>query len=178
MKRAEDASPPAGLPRLVLLMGVSGSGKTLVGQRLAELWGTRFFDGDDFHPAENVSKMSRGIPLSDEDRLPWLQRLRREIVDCAPPGGGWVLACSALRRSYRECLLPADDPSLALVFLSGSFDLIHSRISSRIGHFMKENLLRSQFEALEPPLRPGTLVVDVGQNPEQIVHEMDTRLRR
>jgi carbohydrate kinase (thermoresistant glucokinase family) len=134
-------------------MGVSGSGKTTVGERVAARMGWGFRDADDFHPAANVAKMGRGEALVDADRWPWLERLRREVVGPALAGGERVvLACSALKASHRAVLLDGvPEGSVALVFLSGDAALLRERLQARRGHYMKAGLLESQFAALEPP---------------------------
>lgn len=137
-------------PKAVVLMGVSGSGKTVVGGLLAERLDWLFLDADDYHPATNISKMSSGKALSDEDRNPWLFNLRELMQQRLAEGQSSVLACSALKKSYREILL-ADDTRIHLVYLAGDFDLIYARMRSREGHYMKEGMLRSQFATLEPP---------------------------
>ncbi|MBC2594514.1 gluconokinase [Ruficoccus amylovorans] len=192
----------------VVLMGVSGAGKTLIGQKLATAIGGEFFDGDDSHPAANVAKMRAGLPLDDADRLPWLRRLRALIEERedrrngARSGSGFqteasktgsaeagasegcapaitpppvILACSALKASYREILAPAGDPRVRFVYLTGSFEQIAQRLRERRGHFMPESLLRSQFEALEPPAE--ALSVDIGQSPEAIVAQIRHALK-
>ena len=130
-------------------MGVAGSGKTTIGRHLAEELGWTFYDADDFHPPSNVDKMSRGIPLDDTDRLPWLETLRDLVQDCLERGQSAVLACSALRASYREYLLI--DDRVKLVYLKGDHALIEERLKRRHGHFMKPEMLASQFAALEEP---------------------------
>lgn len=134
---------------VVVMMGVAGSGKTTIGRHLAEELGWSFYDADDFHPAANVDKMSRGIPLDDADRLPWLQVLRELIQGCLERGESAVLACSALKASYREHLLA--DERVKLVYLKGDHALILERLRRRKGHYMKPEMLASQFAALEEP---------------------------
>lgn len=131
-------------------MGVSGCGKTTVGRELQSLLNWDFYDADDYHPRENVEKMSGGIPLSDEDRKPWLERLAREIEKWNTDGGNAILACSALKRVYRKTL-GVDDKSVITVFLKGDFDLLAERLRSRKGHYMPPDLLRSQLDTLEEP---------------------------
>jgi len=147
-------------------MGVAGSGKTTVGRRLADALGWSFRDADEFHPAANVAKMSAGIALSDEERAPWLAAIRAHIAGCLARGEGAVVTCSALKEAYRHALVP-DPARVRLVQLSGDFGLILQRIGKRSGHFMKENMLRSQFETLEPP--KDALVLDVAESPEDLV---------
>ena len=152
-------------------MGVSGSGKTVIGQLLAERLGRPFFDGDDYHPQANVEKMAAGSPLDDADRKPWLERLRDLIHRRLERGESSVLACSALRRSYRA-ILEAEDDRVRFVHLEGDFDLIFGRMNAREGHYMKAGMLRSQFETFEPP--QDALVVSIDATPEAIV---DTLVR-
>lgn len=157
---------------VIVLMGVSGSGKTTVGHLLAERVGATFYDADDFHPRANVEKMRSGIPLTDEDRRPWLEELRSLIVSCLERGERAVLACSALKEEYRECLQV--DAQVEFVYLKGDYSLIEERLKSRQGHFMKQGLLESQFEALEEPRR--ALYVEVDAPPEEIVETIKERL--
>lgn len=152
-------------------MGVSGSGKTEVGTRVAAHFGARFVDADALHPAANIEKMSRAVPLTDEDRWPWLHRLKEELQ--IPNQGGEVsmAACSSLKRSYRDFLRDGFD-GMQFVYLKGSFDLILSRISARKGHFMKSDLLKSQFATLEEPdeREPGIIIVPVDGTLEEVVN--------
>ena len=158
---------------IIILMGVSGSGKTTIGEKIAQATNGEFFDGDDFHPEANVKKMHAGIPLTDEDRLPWLKRLRQLIEDQEAKPTPTFIACSALKRSYRAILDP-NDSQVRLVYLQGSFSLISERLHARHGHFMPESLLRSQFEALEQP--DDCLSVDIDQSPDAIVTELRQKL--
>ena len=135
---------------VIILMGVSGSGKTTIGQRLAQELGWPFYDGDQLHPQANIAKMRQGMPLTDEDRWPWLQALRAHIATCMQRGVSAVLACSALKQAYREYLI-VDETEVKLVYLKGDYDLIHTRLAQRHGHFMPPELLASQFVALEEP---------------------------
>jgi gluconokinase len=154
-------------PGFFILMGVSGCGKTSVGQKLAERLGWDFYDADDFHPPENIAKMANGIPLSDEDRTPWLDSLRALVASCLQNDRPGVLACSALKERYRQKLLDSN-PGAQLVYLKGSYDLIWSRMASRPGHYMKPEMLKSQFDALEEP--NNALTVDISLSVEQIVN--------
>jgi gluconokinase len=156
---------------VIVLMGVAGSGKTTVGTLLARELGWRFYDADDFHPRANVEKMARGVPLDDADRLPWLEVLRGLIGGCLERGEGAVLACSALKESYREHLLV--DDRVKLVYLKGDFALIQERLEGRRGHYMKPGMLGSQFAALEEPGQ--ALQVDVASPPEEIVKTIRSR---
>ena len=158
---------------VIILMGVSGSGKTTVGQRLAQELGWPFYDGDQFHPQANIAKMQQGIPLTDADRWPWLQALRAHIATWLQQGVSAVLACSALKQIYREYLI-VDEAEVRLVYLKGAYDLIHERLAQRHGHFMPPGLLASQFAALEEPERG--VVVDVMHSPDMIVALIRQRL--
>jgi len=156
-------------------MGVSGSGKTTVGETLAQQLGWKFADADDYHPAANIAKMSAGIPLTDEDRAPWLESLRRAIAAWLGAKENTVLACSALKRSYREVLMI--NPEVRLVYLRGSFSLIEERMRERHGHYMKPGMLESQFEALEEPLEPEhAIAIDVNDTVPDIVAKIRSRL--
>lgn len=158
---------------IVILMGVSGSGKTTIGEKIAAATGGEFFDGDDFHPEANIKKMHAGIPLDDADRLPWLKRLRQLIEEQETKPAPTFIACSALKRSYRDILAP-NDPQVTLVYLKGSFSLISERLHARHGHFMPESLLRSQFDALEQP--DDCVCVDIDQEPDAIVADLRQKL--
>ena len=160
---------------IVLLMGPAGSGKTTVGKLLAEQQSWEFADGDDFHPPANIAKMSGGIPLTDEDRLPWLQSIREAIERWLAQGRNVVLACSALKRSYRDLLgLHSNAKDIKLVYLQGTYDLLLERLHSRKGHYMKEQMLLSQLRDLEEPT--DAITIDVSNSPEQIVSEIRKRL--
>ena len=154
------------VPRFIVVMGVSGVGKTSVGSALAARLGWPFYDADDFHPEENVAKMARGEPLDDADRAPWLERLRRLIAEHLQGERSGVLACSALKERYRDTLAAAG-AGVAFVFLQGSAELIERRMLERSGHYMKAGLLASQFEALEEP--EGALTVEVTASVDEIV---------
>ena len=147
-------------------MGVSGSGKTTIGQGVAEALDWGFSDADDFHSPANVRKMKSGMPLTDEDREPWLRDLRAAIERWKRREPGHVLACSALKGSYRE-ILRQNDPDVKFVYLRGAFDLIARRLKGRKGHFFDPALLRSQFDALESP--KDALVFDISNKPEEII---------
>ena len=153
-------------------MGVAGSGKTTVGQLLSRELGWAFADADDFHPAANVEKMSRGIPLTDEDRAPWLDALRQLMVEWISEEKSGVLACSALKQSYRDWL--AVGPEVKTVYLKGSPALLRERVVSRHGHYMKAGMLESQFRALEEP--KDAITVDVSASAEKVAAEVRKRL--
>ena len=157
---------------IAIVMGVTGSGKTSVGLLLAQQLGWEFADADDFHPSANVDKISHGIPLTDEDRGPWLDRLRIQIANWIVKGQNAVLACSALKRTYRQEL--SVGPEVRFVYLKGSPDLIAQRLRLRRGHFADEKILASQFTDLEEP--EAAVTVDISQTPEKIVAEIRERL--
>ena len=157
-------------------MGVSGCGKSSVAQALAERIGGAFLDADPYHPAANIEKMSQGIPLTDEDRAGWLDILARLIRDHDPSRGPLVLACSALKESYRQRLRVV--PNILFVFLKGSFELLSTRMQARQGHFMKAGMLESQLRTLEEPEdRPGAPVftAEVSQSVDEIVSQVVQR---
>ena len=149
-------------PRALIVMGVSGSGKSTVADALAKRLGWRYEDGDRFHPPGNVARMSAGHPLTDEDRRPWLQAIADEIDRVCRQGERAVIACSALKRAYRDILLHGR-ADVRFVFLKGTQDLIAGRLAARKGHFMPPDLLASQFRTLEPPAaseHPITVSID------------------
>ena len=154
-------------------MGVTGAGKTTIGRMLAKELGWEFADADDFHSAANKEKMSRGIPLNDADREPWLEAIRAAMLQLSAAHQNVVLACSALKSSYRERL--EIGPEVKFVYLRGSYETIYQRLLSRHGHFATEKILSSQFEALEEPA--DAIVVDIGKSPEGIVNEIGERLK-
>ncbi|CAN5912335.1 gluconokinase [soil metagenome] len=159
------------MPKTWVIMGVAGCGKSLIGSMLADVLGGVFEDADDFHPPANKEKMTARIPLTDEDRWPWLQILRDRIVAQRDQVSCYVLACSALKQSYRDLLRDGEDrETLQFIYLKGSQDLIGSRMAARKGHFMPTTLLDSQFAALEEP--QDALVVDVGFTPQEIVDDI------
>jgi gluconokinase len=158
---------------IVLIMGTTGSGKTTIGRRLATRMGWEFADADDFHSLANIQKMKQAIPLTDADRIPWLKAIHDKIVRWIREQKNVVLACSALKQSYRNELLVS--PDVKLVYLKGTYDLFFERLLSRKGHFAKEQLLASQFEALEEP--SDAITVDMTRSPEEIVAEIHKRLQ-
>ena len=159
---------------IIVLMGVSGSGKTTVGRILSDRLGWRFVDADDFHPASNVQKMRSGAPLTDEDRWPWLDRLNALLRAEQSHGHDVIIGCSALKARYRERLSDglAD---VRWVHLKGSFELIESRLKARRGHYMPPTLLASQFAALEEP--EEALVLDIGAEPQTLASQLIESLR-
>ena len=153
-------------------MGPAGSGKTTVGELLAAQLAWDFFDADNFHSPANIEKMSHGIPLHDEDRIPWLESIRKAMLQWDSNGQNAVLACSALKGSYRERL--QINSNVKLVYLKGSFELFRERLHSRKGHYAGEQILAGQFADLEEPA--DALTIDAAQSPEQIVAEIRERL--
>lgn len=153
-------------PYVIVIMGVSGSGKTTVGKLLATALDWQFVDADSFHSAGNIEKMMHGISLDDSDRRPWLESLQQAIRQWLKTKTPTVLACSALKSTYRQ-LLSHGLPEVKIVYLKGSFELVQQRLQQRQGHFMAEALLQSQFSTLEEP--EAALVVEITQSPEVIV---------
>ena len=168
------AEPP---PCALVLMGVSGSGKSTIAEALAECIGWRCEDGDKFHPASNVAKMSAGQPLTDEDRWPWLKAIADEIDRLCGKDQPTVFACSALKRAYREVLVHGRN-DVRIVFLEGSQALIAKRLAARKGHFMPADLLDSQFRTLEPPAPDeGAVTVSIDGPVNAIVDEIIGKLK-
>ena len=164
-------------PVITVVMGVSGSGKTTVSVLLSAALGCQFQEGDDLHPAANVEKMSRGIPLTDADRLPWLRKIAEEIDGWRARCESGVLTCSALKRQYRDIII-GDRPGVTLVYLKGSHELIRRRMATRPEHFMPVALLDSQFKTLQEPTPDECpIVVDVGGRPAEIVAEIIHQLQ-
>lgn len=158
---------------IVVIMGISGSGKTTVGMLLARRLGWIYYEGDAFHSPANIEKMSRGIALGDADRLPWLESIKEAIDDCVARGVHAVVACSALRERYRR-ILCADVPEIRLVYLKGSPEIIRQRMNVREGHYMKAGMLESQFASLEEP--DDAIVADITLSPRGIVSRVETEL--
>jgi gluconokinase len=155
--------------RLIVAMGVSSSGKTTVGEAIARRLHAPFLDGDDYHPAANIAKMSAGTPLVDADRWPWLEAFARAMHAAAEPKGVAVGACSSLKRSYREFIAKSAGEPVLFVYLEGDIETIGERIAARKNHFMPPSLLESQFATLEPPGADETaLPVPITETPERI----------
>jgi gluconokinase len=165
-------------PPAVLLMGVSGTGKTTIGVRVAARLGLPFLDADDLHSPASVRKMRAGMPLTDADRGPWLEAVAAEVAGAISADHGIVVACSALKRAYRD-LLRAAAPTLRVVHLTGSPSLVRRRLEARTGHFMPPSLLDSQLETLEPPAADeDPLVLDIETPPDELVATIVERLSR
>ncbi|MBD2165229.1 gluconokinase [Calothrix membranacea FACHB-236] len=158
---------------IILVMGVSGSGKTTIGKLLADSLHWTFSDADSFHSSENVEKMRSGIPLTEADRTPWLQNLQTAIKNWLQENQNVVLACSALKDSYRQFLL-VDSNLIKIVYLKGSYELIQKRLQERQNHYMSATLLDSQFHTLEEPL--DTIYMDIAETPQVIVQNIRTAL--
>ena len=159
---------------IVIVMGVSGSGKTTIGELLARRLRWEFRDGDDLHPPANIAKMKSGMPLDDSDRRPWLKAMSEAIHGWLNDGTGVVLACSALKAAYRDVLI-VDPAVVKVVYLKAGFPLIQSRLEARQGHFMPAELLQSQFDTLEEP--HDAIVVDVSKPREECVSHIVQALR-
>jgi gluconokinase len=159
---------------IAVLMGVSGSGKTTIGTALATRLGWAFVEGDDWHPPQNVAKMSAGTPLTDEDRWPWLDRLNSELRAREARGESVVVTCSALKQSYRD-RLTRGVARWQLVFLHGSFELLSRRLAKRKHRYMPASLLQSQFDTLEPPAQ--AIAVDVAEPPTRSVERIAAALQ-
>jgi gluconokinase len=161
---------------VILMMGVSGAGKTTIGQLLASALGWNFVDADDYHPADNVEKMRNGTPLTDADRAPWLETLRTLIANWIAAGKNTVLACSALKQSYRQALQvgPEVEVEIKIVYLKSTPEILRQRLRARRGHFMTERMLASQLAALEAP--EDAVTVDADRPPAEVVTEIRARL--
>jgi carbohydrate kinase (thermoresistant glucokinase family) len=153
-------------------MGVSSSGKTTVGKLIAEELGAPFLEGDDYHPESNIKKMSAGIPLTDDDRWPWLDSMGKALHEAAEKAGLAVGACSALKRAYRDRLVKAAGEPIVFVYLDGSYAEIDKRMKARKNHFMPESLLKSQFATLEPPAKDENAIdVPIAATPQIVADE-------
>ena len=164
-------------PLVLVLMGVSGCGKSTTGARLSKLLGWPFRDADSFHPQANIDKMSKGLPLTDEDRQPWLAAIAQWIDERLAAGECGIVSCSALKRTYR-CIIVGERTGVRLVYLKGNMELIGDRLSRRRNHFMPAGLLRSQFDALEEPQGDErALSVPVSLSPRRVVETIMQELR-
>ncbi|XP_062237798.1 probable gluconokinase [Platichthys flesus] len=173
---------------IYIIMGVSGCGKSNLAAHLSEKLGWILHEGDDFHPQENVEKMAQGEPLTDEDRFPWLLRLHEVIQRERCSGSDALVTCSALKRLYRQIMLhgsrafdhdilPPVAPDVFFLFLHGDYSLIHQRMVARRGHYMKADLLRSQFDALEPPLdEENVLSLDISKSITDLGSEVEQHI--
>ncbi|CAJ1068944.1 probable gluconokinase [Xyrichtys novacula] len=179
---------------IYVIMGVSGCGKSTFGALLSEKLGWPLHEGDNFHPQENIDKMARGEPLTDQDRLPWLLKLHEVIERERSSGCDALVVCSALKRLYRQILLfgskaltssssPDKEilhtapPDIFFLFLHGDYDLIYQRLLARMGHYMKADLLRSQFEALEPPMEENVLTLDIRKSISDMALEVENHIK-
>ncbi|ALV57582.1 TPA: gluconokinase [Burkholderia cenocepacia] len=156
---------------ILIAMGVSGAGKSLIGEMLAERLSCSYTDGDAFHSAANKEKMHHGIPLTDEDRWPWLRTIRAAIEEKQHAGETAVFTCSSLKRSYRD-VLRGTDTDVRFVYLKGSFEVLQERLKSRTGHFFDPSLLKSQLDTLEEPGPDEAIEVSIELTPEQIVDQV------
>jgi gluconokinase len=157
-------------PTAIIVMGVSGAGKSSIGERLSVRLGCEFVEGDRLHPASNVEKMAKGMPLTDEDRWPWLDLVGKELATSVEKGDSLVLSCSALKRTYRERLRQAAGGRLRFVFLKGAPKLLEVRMGERTGHFMPLSLLQTQLATLESPEgEEGVVTVDIDASLDEIV---------
>jgi gluconokinase len=159
-------------PGVIVVMGVAGSGKSTIAADLARRLGWRFAEGDAFHPPANVAKMREGVALGDADRWPWLDAIAAWIADTRAPGERCVVACSALKRTYRERLAAGRD-DVRFVYLQGAYDLVARRMAARSGHYMPLALLRSQFDTLEEPgSDENPVVLSIERPPEELAHRI------
>ncbi|WP_159567425.1 gluconokinase [Budvicia diplopodorum] len=154
----------------VVLMGVSGCGKSSVGAAVARELGAKFIDGDDLHPRANIQKMASGHPLNDDDRAPWLERLNDAAYSLSHKNEVGIIVCSALKRRYRE-RLRQDNPDMIFLYMKGSFDIILARLKARAGHYMPTDLLQSQFDALEEPSadEPDVVSINIDGSFDEVV---------
>ncbi|MEN2471902.1 gluconokinase [Burkholderia sp. GS2Y] len=160
---------------ILIAMGVSGAGKSRIGEMLAERLSCSYTDGDAFHSAANKEKMHHGIPLTDDDRWPWLRAIRAAIEEKQRAGETAVFTCSSLKRSYRD-VLRGTDTDVRFVYLQGSFEVLHERLKTRTGHFFDPSLLKSQLDTLEEPGPDEAIVVSIELTPEQIVDQVMTKI--
>ncbi|MGU7783694.1 gluconokinase [Burkholderia sp. PU8-34] len=160
---------------ILIAMGVSGAGKSRIGEMLAERLACTYTDGDAFHSAANKEKMHQGIPLTDEDRWPWLQSIRAAIEEKQRAGETAVFTCSSLKRAYRD-VLRGHDTDVRFVYLRGTFDMLHERLKTRTGHFFDPSLLQSQLDTLEEPGPDEAIEVSIALTPEQIVDHVMVKI--
>lgn len=160
---------------VIVVMGVSGCGKSSLGRALAEQLHCPFYDGDDFHPAANIAKMSAGVPLTDADRWPWLKALQAVMAKHLQQGETAVVACSALKKSYRDLLRQAGE-GVYFVHLAGEFDLLWERISTRPGHFMPAHLLQTQLATLEPPTPAEALILPITLSVPEMINLIQQKI--
>ncbi|WP_322077491.1 gluconokinase [Burkholderia cepacia] len=160
---------------ILIAMGVSGAGKSRIGEMLAERLSCSYTDGDAFHSAANKEKMHHGIPLTDDDRWPWLRTIRAAIEEKQRAGETAVFTCSSLKRSYRD-VLRGTDTDVRFVYLKGSFEVLHERLKSRTGHFFDPSLLKSQLDTLEEPGPDEAIEVSIELTPEQIVDQVMVKI--
>ncbi|MDG3582336.1 gluconokinase [Galbibacter pacificus] len=161
-------------PIAIIIMGVSGSGKTTIGELLSSKTNIPFADGDSFHPQKNIDKMVAGHPLNDQDRLGWLQEINKFCTKNIKQGKSCIVACSALKQSYRAILQNGIKEQMVFVYLLGTFELIQERLGKRKSHFMPASLLKSQFEALQPP--KDAITMDIDNTPTAIVEKIVEQL--
>lgn len=156
------------MTKVIYIMGVSGSGKSTISQLLSEELKLKFFEGDEFHPTSNIDKMSKGMPLTDDDRVPWLNNLHNLAVKYQFKG--CVISCSALKMSYRKRLAHGIEDKIVWIYLKGNYSIILDRMRERENHFMKENMLKSQFDTLEEP--DDAIAIDIRLSPELIIQNI------
>ena len=162
----------------IIVMGVSGSGKSSTGAKVAQALGAKFIDGDDLHPRANIQKMASGAPLNDDDRAPWLERIRDAAYSLEQKNEVGVIVCSSLKRQYRDQIRDGNE-SVKFLFLDGDYELILARMKARHGHFMRESMLQSQFDALErPDGEAGVCHVNIDGTFEQVVDRAITALEQ
>ncbi|HEY3474346.1 MAG TPA: gluconokinase, GntK/IdnK-type [Anaerolineales bacterium] len=162
---------------VIVLMGVAGAGKTTVGRRLSVALNWQFYDADAFHSNENIAKMEQGLALTDEDRLPWLQRLQASLAEWVSKNENVVLASSLVKQSHRRTVIAPAEASVRLVYLKASQSLLARRLVERTGHFAGAALLESQMAALDEPSSHAALILDASDSPEELVHQIRAALQ-
>lgn len=160
---------------IAVIMGVSGCGKTTLGEKCAEKLRIGYFEADSFHPEVNIKKMSSGVPLDDDDRWPWLQYIKEKIIACQTAGESAVFSCSALKESYRQFLQDDLAEPIQWVYLRGSFDTIYQRLESRQGHYQKSDMLKSQFDDLEEP--DYGIIIDIDMPLDEKIKTLSKNLK-